>query len=88
MSESLNKLKSREDEWDAKILSNLLLMNRIYRPDEWTMDDFARMALELEERAEKAEQERDTLKAQLERAHKFIFDNYPDHFKAWSVKNV
>ena len=24
---------------------------------------------------------------ELDKAHKFIFEHYPDHFKAWSVKN-
>lgn len=32
------------------------------------------------DRMEKAE-------AELARAHKFIFDHYPDNFKAWSVKH-
>tara|TARA_R110000796_G_scaffold44957_4_gene109213 strand:- start:442 stop:783 length:342 start_codon:yes stop_codon:yes gene_type:complete len=52
MSAELNELKRHEDDWDAKILSNLILMNRVYRPDEYTMDDFASMALELEDRAD------------------------------------
>lgn len=66
MSEALNKLKKREDEWDANVLSHLLLMNRVYRPDEWTMDDFARMALEVE-------QERDELKARVEELEELVY---------------
>ena len=46
MSAELNELKRHEEDWDSKILSNLILMNRVYRPDEWSMDDFASMALE------------------------------------------
>ena len=59
MSETLNKLKNREDTWNSKILSHLILMNRINRPDEWTMDDFARMALSLENSYSEAAIERD-----------------------------
>ena len=33
------------------------------------------------------EKECKRLESELERAHEFIFKHYPDHFKAWSVKN-
>ena len=55
MSAELNELKCHEEDWDSKILSNLILMNRVYRPDEWSMDDFASMALALESRVKELE---------------------------------
>tara|TARA_R110002126_G_scaffold23254_5_gene81826 strand:+ start:858 stop:1313 length:456 start_codon:yes stop_codon:yes gene_type:complete len=55
VSAELNELKRHEGDWDSKILSNLILMNRVYRPDEWTMDELASMALELEDRNKELE---------------------------------
>ena len=76
MRKSLNELKCREEDWDFSILSNRLLMKRTDRPDEWSMDDMARMALMLEQRAEKAE-------ARLAQFKK-LADDISDHFRMTS----
>lgn len=55
MSAELNELKCREEEWDFRILSNRLLMKRTDRPDEWSMDALASMALALESRIKELE---------------------------------
>jgi hypothetical protein len=51
---TLNELKCK-DELDFSILSERLLLKRTDRPDEWSMDELARMALEVEQRAQRAE---------------------------------
>jgi hypothetical protein len=51
---TLNELKCKED-LGFSILSERILLKRTDRPDEWSMDELARMALEIEQRAEKAE---------------------------------
>tara|TARA_R110000744_G_scaffold93368_1_gene180276 strand:- start:502 stop:792 length:291 start_codon:yes stop_codon:yes gene_type:complete len=60
MSAELNELKCREEEWDFRILSNRLLMKRTDRPDEWSMDELASMALTLEARVEELEERLET----------------------------
>jgi hypothetical protein len=57
MSGELNELKCREEDWDFRILSNRLLMKRTDRPDEWSMDSLASMALALEARVKELESE-------------------------------
>ena len=51
MSEALRYNK----DLDFSVLSERLLLKRTDRPDEWSMDELARMALELEARAQRAE---------------------------------
>lgn len=66
MSETLNQLKNREDTWNSNILSHLILMNRTNRPDEWEMDELARMALSIENSYSEAMRERnDAVQASL-----------------------
>jgi hypothetical protein len=44
---TLNELKSKGD-LDPSVLSHRILIKRIDRPDEWSMDELARKALKLE----------------------------------------
>lgn len=69
MSIELNELKGREHEWDFSLLSSRLLMKRTDRPDEWSMDEFAGMALTLELRAQKAEVELQRMSDDLDTLH-------------------
>jgi hypothetical protein len=51
---TLNELKCKED-LDFSILSERLLLKRTDRPDEWSMDELASMALKIETRVKELE---------------------------------
>ena len=52
---TLNELKRKEN-LDFNILSERLLLKRTDRPDEWSMDELASMALKLEARVKELEE--------------------------------
>ena len=51
---TLNELKRKEN-LDFNILSERLLLKRTDRPDEWSMDELASMALKIEARVKESE---------------------------------
>jgi len=51
---TLNELKRKEN-LDFNILSERLLLKRTDRPDEWSMDELASMALKIEARVKNLE---------------------------------
>ena len=63
---TLNELKRKEN-LDFNILSERLLLKRTDRPDEWSMDELASMALKIETRVKELEH-------RLKSAEEFIDD--------------
>jgi peptidoglycan hydrolase CwlO-like protein len=82
---TLNELKSKGD-LDPSVLSHRILIKRTDRPDEWSMDELARKALELENQnkdllkkfyyvskeLEESKKENETLEAEVKRLESYL----------------
>ena len=91
---TLNELKSKGD-LDPSVLSHRILIKRTDRPDEWSMDELARKALELENQnkdllkkfyyvskeLEESKRENEKLKAENERLKVRELKTYHDGYK-------
>lgn len=73
-----NRYLSEERLDCKKYLSHHLMTNRVERPSEYLMDEFARRALELEAKVKELEDRRDDLEATL--GIVFFCNDIKDHF--------